>query len=269
MHTDLRRLSNASRVERIASAAVATALAIATALFALSAARPRFGNAREDAPERDRVAERLVYVVARPPADMPRGSVRRMLAGPAAIPRVSSSEESNHAPTVTGPTEPPDTAAARVTTGKSSRTTAAAGAPIDALTAGIARRSTAAVSDSSLQAYRADLAAGLASGRIEVPPLTQSEIDAKARAAALAVAAARGTGSGLPPIQSGGGASVPLPFGGPSRKQRERERAEYAEAMRIMARVQRKADSLIAARRKRQTDSLARVADSAAAHRTP
>jgi hypothetical protein len=59
------------------------------------------------------------------------------------------------------------------------------------------------------------------------------------------------------------GASIPvgLPGGGPSNKQRARDRAIFAELQKIVALRHQKAES-IATVRKRRADSLAQVADS-------
>ena len=52
---------------------------------------------------------------------------------------------------------------------------------------------------------------------------------------------------------------IPLPFGGPSHETREGERAIYDQTKEIQARIQRRVDSTLAARRQRHVDSLARV----------
>jgi hypothetical protein len=61
---------------------------------------------------------------------------------------------------------------------------------------------------------------------------------------------------------SAGGISVPLPFGGPSKKQRERDRAIEAQLKVLRALRQQRIDSVVASRKRRLADSLARVADS-------
>jgi hypothetical protein len=94
------------------------------------------------------------------------------------------------------------------------------------------------------------------------PPLTQEEKDAKWRDEAFEAVAARGAGRPVRSTMVGGSIPVPLPFGGPSRKQRERDRAIYAELLVAVARRQQRVDSVVAARRKRNADSLARLADS-------
>jgi hypothetical protein len=109
------------------------------------------------------------------------------------------------------------------------------------------------------------LATRLATGRLEPPPPSQAAIDAKWRDQAFEVAASRA--SGVPVRQMGGGSiSVPLPFGGPSRKQRERDRAIEAELKPMRALRQQRVDSVVAARQRRRADSLARVTESLRPH---
>ena len=113
----------------------------------------------------------------------------------------------------------------------------------------------------------------VAAGILEPPPPTQDERDAKLRAEALAAVAARSAGLPIAPptltlgrigprrqdtTSTGGGG---LPLGGPTRRQRERDRAIHAKTVELLARVQRRADSVTAERRRR-TDSLAAVGDS-------
>jgi hypothetical protein len=105
------------------------------------------------------------------------------------------------------------------------------------------------------------LGVGLATGRLKPPPLTQAERDAKLRAEAFEVVAARAAGVPLRRTMAGGSIPVPLPFGGPSRKERERDRAIEAQLKGVRALRQLRVDSVVAARR-RGIDSLAHVADS-------
>jgi hypothetical protein len=112
----------------------------------------------------------------------------------------------------------------------------------------------------------------VAAGLLNPPPLTQGERDAKLRAEALDAIGARSAGLPIAPptltlgigprrqdtTSTGGGG---LPLGGPSRRQRERDRAIHAKTVELLARVQRRADSVTAERRRR-TDSLAAVGDS-------
>jgi hypothetical protein len=114
--------------------------------------------------------------------------------------------------------------------------------------------------DSALRVVHDSLDAEFAAGRPRSVPRTQEERDAQWRAQALAALAERNNG-GLNPRAISGGVSIPLglPFGGPSHEARERDRAAYAQAKEIQARIQRRVDSTLAARRQRHVDSLARV----------
>jgi hypothetical protein len=143
------------------------------------------------------------------------------------------------------------------------------GAPADGLTVGFSTRVRRQIRyDSALGDVHDKLAATIARG--ERPALTQAERDEQMRAAALGTVAGRSAGT---PEASGaiagGGIGIPLPLGGPSNAQRKRDRQAYEETKRIMARVQRRADSVIAARRRRFADSLAQLADSQVRHARP
>jgi hypothetical protein len=91
-------------------------------------------------------------------------------------------------------------------------------------------------------------------------PPTQAEVDAKARDEAFDAAAARGAGEPVRTTMVGGGIAVGLPGGGPSKKQRERDRAIFADIQKIRAQRQLRIDSVVAARKR--ADSLIRLADS-------
>ena len=125
------------------------------------------------------------------------------------------------------------------------------------------RRSEPIRFDSALQAVRDNLAATLTGGQLKHVPLTQADRDVQSRAEALAAIAARGAGVPVTRAMSGGGRiDTPLPFGGPSRKQRERDSTINAQTKEILSRVQRRLDSAVATRQRRHTDSLAHVEDS-------
>lgn len=100
----------------------------------------------------------------------------------------------------------------------------------------------------------------VAAGRREPPPLTQAERDVQLRAEAREIIAARG--AGLPErraILAKGGMGIPLGVGGgPSREQRRRDSTVNAQTMQMLARVRRRADSVVAARKARR-DSLAQL----------
>jgi hypothetical protein len=126
---------------------------------------------------------------------------------------------------------------------------------------GFTRRSEPFRVDSAARAASESLSVGLMSGRLTAAP-TQAERDAKRRDEAFEVADARGKGEPVRQNTPAGSIAVPLPFSGPSRKQRERDRALGAELMVMRAVRQARIDSIVAARQRRRTDSLARIADS-------
>ena len=82
----------------------------------------------------------------------------------------------------------------------------------------------------------------------------------KWREEAFEVVAARGAGRLYLRKREGGGFPIGLPFGGPSRKQRERDRAIEAQLKVIRAQRRARIDSVVAARR-RLADLLLRAAD--------
>jgi hypothetical protein len=143
-------------------------------------------------------------------------------------------------------------------------TAAPVGAPATGLTVGFSSRRPGQIHyDSALGAVQDKLAATIEAARGGRPAPSQAERDEQMRAEARDAVAARGAGTpNAPGAMAAGGIAVPLPFGGPSNAQRERDRRAYEDTKRMMARVQRRADSVVAARRRRFADSLAQVADS-------
>jgi hypothetical protein len=143
-------------------------------------------------------------------------------------------------------------------------TAASVGASAAGLTVGFSSHPPSRIRyDSALGAVQDKLAATIETSRGGRPSLTQSERDEQMRAESRDAIAARGAGTpNAPGAMAAGGIAVPLPFGGPSNAQRERDRRAYEDTKRMMARVQRRADSVVAARRRRFADSLAQVADS-------
>jgi hypothetical protein len=126
-----------------------------------------------------------------------------------------------------------------------------------------AARSTAGAPVASARAgFTHGLVEGVGPPPFRPLPPTQAEIDAKWRDQAFEVAAARGAGVPVRMTTAAGGVSVPLPFGGPSKKQRERDRAIEAELKVSRALRQQRIDSVLAARKHRLADSGARVSDS-------
>ncbi len=268
LHTD-----SISQREHAASFAVATCVTLGATLLLLGAVAPRFiGQAIPGAGVRH-VLERIDYVT--PPAptlakrrvtETPRmptrprpqligGSATRqtMIAPP---PDSARSASPTSAPTPTlAPTANPDPAEGATHTRRMS-----AGAPIAGASAGFTRISKPIRFDSALRAMTDSVGIGLTLGAIKPPPPTQAEIDAKWRDEAFEAAAAHGTGRPVLHKMVGGSIPVPLPFGGPSRKQRERDRAVEAQLKVLRAQRQARIDSILATRRRR-ADSLARGAN--------
>lgn len=137
----------------------------------------------------------------------------------------------------------------------------AAGAPAAAASVGFTHPSEPIKFDSAVSAVNKKFQDGIASGLLRPPPPIQDEIDAKLRAEAFEAIVARG--AGVPVRRTMIGVSVPVGLlgGGPSKKQRARDRAIFAELQKTVALRQQKAES-IAIARKRRVDSLAQVADS-------
>ena len=275
-----RRTSEVSRIERVASFATATGVTVGTALLVLAALGPGVVRTWVAAPRRDArpVSEHLVYVAPPSAASAP--------VPLAARPRWAARSSATTAPPPVTATTPGATGAAD-SSGLSHRVSARvadpgaasqpsvealspsrakAGAPNSGVASGGFRRPSSPVRvDSVLRALTESLAIGLTTGRLKPPPPSQAEIDAKWRDQAFEVAASRA--SGVPVRQMGGGSiSVPLPFGGPSRKQRERDRAIEAELKPMRALRQQRVDSVVAARQRRRADSLARVTESLRPH---
>jgi hypothetical protein len=158
---------------------------------------------------------------------------------------------------------PNASAANETTTGIASLSDAADGLP-SGVSAGFSRRRHEPIDfDSALRSVHDNLAAMLSGGQLKRLPLKQTDLDAQARAKALASIAARGAGVPIAHgIAGGGHIDTPLPFGGPSRKQRIRDSTINAQTKETLARVQRRLDSAMATRERRLTDSLAHVEDS-------
>ena len=269
------RVRPISHSERIASGVLATVTTVLAAIVIIGLpVRFMLLLPPELSGKAENTVERLVYVDPRVP-----------------IPRVALPRRAMHAPAPVGarrdtaaadePIIPSDMQRASSTprvevqrpapapysglgTAAASLPQSPVGAPASRLTAGFSGRRAAPIRyDSALGVARDRLAARLAAASAGRAELTQAERDAMMRARALDATAARGAGVPAPfGGASGGGIAVPLPFGGPSRKQRERDRRDYAEALNILARVKERADSAIAARRRRFADSVVMFVDS-------
>jgi hypothetical protein len=270
-----RRPYHVSSLERAASFVAASGVTAATALLVLVALVPRLGTRPEPAPIAVRQAPERVVFVASPTSTPPVVATRQTRRPPARAESGPVVRSLQHEPNTASP---PDTApataarAARRETDASATNAATgptvsaqpapAGAPAASASVGFRLPSSPIRFDSALRARTDSVRNGLAAGLLHPPPLTQAEIDAKWRAEAFEVAAARGAGEPVRRTMAGGSIPVPLPFGGPSRKQRERDRAIEAQLAVMRALRQARADSAVAARRRRHPDSVAPVADS-------
>jgi hypothetical protein len=248
-----------SRIERVASVATATGVTVGTVLVVLIVPGQTFlvGMAPPALDDR-RVSEHVVYVVPPPATLLP--PARQVMRSPAR--RTSSRRERASVLLADTASLSNSTAPAEPAMRTTSPARAAAGAPAAGAIVGFTRTNPEPIRfDSVLRVESQRLTTGLATGKIKPPPLTQAEIDAKWRAEAFDVAAARGAGTPLRRTMVGGSIPVPLPFGGPSKKQRQRDRAIFAELQTTLALRQKKVDSIVAARHRR-ADSLTRVSDS-------
>jgi hypothetical protein len=255
---------SASLTEHVISTAAATIVTLGLAFLVLSVPRPIIGITPFTAKPQSRDAERVIYAAASRP--MPAALPSRPVTSKSAPTEAHQNTESRvHAPAVAAYRDGvlPDT-------GKEAPLAASAGT-LPVPTSGTAASRGAAVRfnssppgstdpDSAFSGMRGDLGADLSAGRRT--SLSQEDRDVEQRAAALKSIIARAAGRPAPP-SSAGGISIPvgLPLGGPSRAQRERDRAIHVENMAIMDRIRRRADSLAAVRRQRLADSLARLED--------
>jgi hypothetical protein len=250
-----------SRTERVASLATAIGVTLGMVLLVLAAQVERDSTAPGSARADELTVERIAYVTpppltltaASPVLRSPPRRVRTVNAAPSrepvgAPPRDSASlAPEAAAPLPIAGAAIPDSAssgAANMTSSKAARWTA--GAPVASAKVGFSHGPVE----------------GVAPPPFKPLPPTQAEIDAKWRDQAFEVAAARGAGVPVRMTTSAGGISVPLPFGGPSKKQRERDRAIEAQLKVLRALRQQRIDSVVASRKRRLADSLARVADS-------
>ena len=215
--------------------------------------------------------DRVVYIAPSFPAELPLSINRARFGESSARARPTAQTPTTSGSGVVESNAPADTAAARTRSARPERTTApaippsappvAAGAPAAAAMVGFTRPSEPTKFDSAISAMDKTFKEGLASGLLRPPPPTQDEIDAKLRAEALEAIAARGAGVPVRQVMVGGSIPVGLPGGGPSNKQRARDRAIFAELQKTVVLRQQKAES-IATVRKRRVDSLAQLADS-------
>ena len=267
-----RRPYAVSTLERAASFAAASGVTVGAALLVLAALVPRFGAPSTIAPATEvrNAAERVVFVASPTPAPVVVPATRPLPPPTAtsSVPAVTSPQHESIAGSVRDTTSGAVAAPRRDSRASSTGTlpttnaqTATAGAPAAIASVGFRLPSRPLRLDSALRSMTDSVGNGLATGALKPPPLTQAEIDAKWRAEAFEVAAARGAGEPVRRPMAGGSIPVPLPFGGPSRKARERDRAIEAQLKVSRAIRQARLDSVVTAR-KRRTDSLARIADS-------
>lgn len=266
------RHSAVSRVERVMSVVTAIGATVLAGLAMMLAPGRGFLAAFSPRPAPSRASDRVVYVV---PATVvkQRPTIVRSVVGAAATasrstvlpPTTASAQvvESNAVPLDTAASRPnsarvdPTASPTKPTTA----TRAAAGAPAASAAVAFSRPSEPTRFDSAIADVNRKFKEGLASGLLQPPPPTQDEIDAKLRAQAFEAIAARGAGVPVPRVMVGASIPVGLPLGGPSNKQRARDRALFEALQKTVALRQQKAES-IAAVRKRRVDSLAQLADS-------
>ena len=292
-----------SRAERAASIAVATAVTVTGALLVLASAQSRVMLMQVPTGTRkaDSISERLRYLVTVPtntiaPAHpTARPSPRAQPPhGPASRARTGASTSSlTKADSVAGASVSPTLAPMRTSVADfDSRWTPQGVSPLLQSDSTTVRSTTATVNaiasgpvwsgasasprlrsesvryDSALRVVHDNLAATLTNGSLAHLPLSQPDRDVQERAKALAAIAARAAGVPVVRTMSGGGSiDAPLPFGGPSRKQRERDSVIMAQTNESLARVLRRLDSVTAARTRYQ--SLAHTGDSSRSSSQP
>jgi len=258
------RTHQASRIERFASLAAATIVTVGTALLVLAGLESSFVSTPTASitPDTRQLSEHAVYLV--PPVRAPVLAASVMPTRQAA--RSSAGTQSGSvttSPAPIGVTAPRIDSATPAPTPITSPSRAMAGAPIAAAMVAIKHANPEPVRIDSLIRELSDRVPLGIVNRPPVPlPATQEEKDVKWRDQAFEALVARSDGVGVPYKMAGASIPVPLPFGGPSRKQRERDRALFAELLVTVARRQQRVDSLAAARRARHADSLAVSTDS-------
>ena len=292
-----------SRAERAASIAVATAVTVTGALLVLASAQSRvmLMQVPTGTREADSISERLRYVVtvpantiapahpaARPSprAQPPHGPASRARTGASTSSRANADSvagasvsttltpmrapvadfDSRWTPQGVPPVPQPESATVR---SANAGVNAIASGPVwNGAGASPRLRSQSVRYDSALRVVHDNLAATLTGGSLAHLPLSQSDRDVQERAKALTAIAARAAGVPIVRTMSGGASiDAPLPFGGPSRKQRERDSTIAAQTNEILARVLRRLDSVTAARMRNQ--SLAHVGDSSRSSSQP
>jgi hypothetical protein len=293
------RSEQISLTERIASKAVATGITVGTTLSIFAASRshlvPMFSSALPHASASP--LEQLTYIVPRSteltPAPAPTTTIQGSRPEPEQRTSSARPEQvtiqydfgadsaSAASPTTGTDHTPPDTenpwvrralfrfrasgsSSALETTSPSYSSSASASTLSTGGAVGFPRaRSEPVRFDSALHAVHDNLATGLSTGAFDTPASKQAQLDEQLRAKALAAIAAKAAGVPISRgMLSGSSIAVPLPFGGPSREQRQRDSAVNAVTAKRLSRVRQRLDSVVAARRRKSLDSLAQIADS-------
>jgi hypothetical protein len=245
--------------ERAASFAVASCVTVGATLLVFAALGPTFVRQPASGPAANvrHVAERVEFLNPREPlASVP---LTRQVRRPPTRASAQLNDDLNAREAVTA--SPPDsgaharriaepsanatlTSTSEAPARPASTASALAGAPRASVTVGFTRESTPVRFDSVLRVMTDSVGIGLLAGAIKVPPPTQAERDAKWRDEAFEVVAARGAGRPFVRKIIGGGIPIGLPFGGPSRKERERNRAIEAELTVMRAQRRARIDSI-------------------------
>jgi hypothetical protein len=258
------RAHQVSRIERLASLAAATIVTVGTALLVLAGLASSFVSAPAASLTLDtrQLSEHVVYLV--PPVRAPVLAATVMPTRQAA--RSSAGAQSGPvamSPARAGVTAPRIDSAAPAPAPTTSPSRAMAGAPIAAAMVAIKHANPEPV---RIDSFIRELSDRVPLGIVKRPPVplpaTQEEKDVKWRDQAFEAVVARSAGAVAPYKMAGASIPVPLPFGGPSRKQRERDRALFAELLVTVGRRQQRVDSIAAARRARHADSLGVLTDS-------
>lgn len=239
-----------TRAERLASFAIASGITVAAvAVIFVALVRSEVFRTFVDRSDNEAPRERVVFVTAAPPPPIATAPTSaRPVSARQAVPSTAPTGVVG-APRVdtTSLTAAPAAPAASAPVGSPPLlpAVAPAGAPISSSIVGATRP-------------RDSLMVPIGPGEFKKLPPTQAEVDAKLRDQALDAAVARSRGE-APRTLTGMSIPVGLPLGGPSNKQRERDRILGAELAAMRAQRQKRIDSVVAARR--LADSIARVID--------
>ncbi|HKV51041.1 MAG TPA: hypothetical protein VJO52_07575 [Gemmatimonadaceae bacterium] len=245
------RADTISRTDRVASAAAASGLTLASALLVLTSQSPRLTAMSDSAPRHDveRAADHVTYV-----SPVAHRAVTH------APPAVRSNARLSPRPRVASPTRENVTPAARPAAASDS---SAGARPLPNRTppavSAFQRQWTAhGVSPLLLPGAPSEPASAGAStprGATIRIPVSDVDRDAQLRAKAREAIAAQAAGSPLPTTPGGISIDAPIPFGGPSNAQRKRDSTINAQTKAVLVRVRQRLDSIAAARRRQHADS--------------